>query len=77
MNTYNITVKFKNGNTINISLEGEDKLRNRLAKEWQSSRGLIYIADYVLSTSEILWIKVEGADGEYSGEELSDIREKK
>lgn len=57
---YLIDIKFKNGQEINLKLESDaSNLGENIAQEWQRNKTLI-IADYVISSEDILFIKIEG-----------------
>jgi hypothetical protein len=59
MNTYKITIKFKNNQTLNIEAESDTDPRDIIRNEWPRD-GVLYVGDYTISAADILWIKVEG-----------------
>ena len=69
MNTFEVTIKFKNGNAIDFELESEENLRDKIEKELESSKTILHLGQYILSISEILWIKVEGEEVKVSIQE--------
>ena len=69
MNTFEVTIKFKNGNAIDFELESEENLRDKVEKELESSKSILHLGQYILSISEILWIKVEGEEVKVSIQE--------
>ena len=78
MDRFRIEIKFKDGKILPIEIDSEEDLRNEIAKTWSGKKSALFIGDYVISTEDIRWIKVEGERLEKpSGKQLPDIREEK
>ena len=60
MDNYKVKIQFKNDKYLDFELAGEEGLRENLAKSWASNDKILYLADYVISANDILYIKIEG-----------------
>ena len=59
-NLYEITVKFKNDKSLMFDVETNVDLHEGNAWDEFKKGDALFMADYIIATDEILWMKIEG-----------------
>ena len=61
---YKIFIQFKNGKSLEFTIETDADLRKAFLSELGGTH--IMIGDFILDAKEILWARIEGANAEHS-----------
>ena len=61
MDTYKITIKFKNKQYLELTSDLDINPREEMQKNWERYRkeGAMAVGDYIIDINEILYVKIE------------------
>ena len=64
VNKYDITISFKHKGSLHFELITEENLKENFIKEWGTNKkeGAITIGEYIISTDDVLWVRIQGRD---------------
>lgn len=62
MNTYKVSIKFKQGKSLEFDIDTDENLKVAVPANWSSDKkeGALTIGEYLIATDDIQWIRIKG-----------------